>query len=787
MTAESAAANTHSTSAPNTGSVTLAVEGMTCAACQAHVEHALRDTPGVTSASVNLMTHSARVAYEPQVTRLESLMPALIEAVREAGYGAAQKPAVDGRGVSSADVSQNESESESNERLLKYRAIAAMAGGAACMVLSMPFMHGLPGGIDHFMMQLFPAINRIPAPVLKYAMLAITLAGMIFAGGAIYRRAWTAFLHRSTNMNTLVALGTGAAFLDSAAATFFPGIFVAHGVQPDVYYDSVLLILGFLLLGNWLDARAKRRTLDAVRGFAALQPQSARVLRGCNEIETPVASLAAGDVIRVRPGERIPVDGVVTAGTSSVDESMISGESLPVARNIGDRLIGGSMNFDGALEYRATSLGAESVLGQMLRMMEEAQSSKAPMQRLADRVSAVFVPVVLGLALAAFAIWALVDHDLSRAFAIAVAVLVIACPCAMGLAVPAALTVAIGRSAQLGILFKGGESVERLARVDTVLLDKTGTLTEGKPKIVQAQPVNLSEEELLTLAASLEHGSEHPLARAVTEHARSKGIQLLPAQNFKAIPGRGVSARIDGRLTAAGSKSFLIELGIAGMDDSEAGHGPESATLLHFAVDGRYAGWLAAQDTPRAGAAEAVAAMLRMGLHVAIVTGDTAAAAKTGAHSVGIDDVYAGLLPSEKLAKIHELQAAGHTVAMVGDGINDAAALAAADAGLAVGTGTDLAREAGDAILLRGEPQQIVTALKLARQTLRVMRQNLGWALAYNVLGIPIAAGLLYPLIGLLLNPAVAAAAMAFSSISVLGNSLRLKRFHPKFFLSARA
>lgn len=787
MTAESAAADTHSTSAPNTGSVTLAVEGMTCAACQAHVEHALRDTPGVTSASVNLMTHSARVAYEPQATQLELLMPALIEAVREAGYDAAQKSAVDGRGIGSADASQHESESESNERPLKYRAIAAMAGGAACMVLSMPFMHGLPGGIDHFMMQLFPAINRIPAPVLKYAMLAITLAGMVFAGGPIYRRAWTAFLHRSTNMNTLVALGTGAAFLDSAAATFFPGIFIAHGVQPDVYYDSVLLILGFLLLGNWLDARAKRRTLDAVRGFAALQPRSARVLRGCNEIETSVASLAADDVIRVRPGERIPVDGVVTAGTSSVDESMISGESLPVARSIGDRLIGGSMNFDGALEYRATSLGAESVLGQMLRMMEEAQSSKAPTQRLADRVSAVFVPVVLGLALAAFAIWALVDHDLSRAFAIAVAVLVIACPCAMGLAVPAALTVAIGRGAQLGILFKGGESVEQLARVDTVLLDKTGTLTEGRPKIVQAQPVNLSEEELLTLAASLEHGSEHPLARAVTEYARSKGIQLLPAQNFKAIPGRGVSARIDGRNVAAGSKAFLFELGIAGLDRSDTEEKLRSATLLHFAVDGRYAGWLAAQDTPRLGAAEAVSTMRGMGLRVAMLTGDTVAAAEAVARSVGVDETYAGLLPSEKLAKIHELQAQGHTVAMVGDGINDAAALAAADAGLAVGTGTDLARDAGDAILLRGEPQQIVTALKLARHTLRVMRQNLVWALAYNVLGIPIAAGLLYPLIGLLLNPAVAAAAMAFSSVSVLANSLRLKRFHPKFFISARA
>ena len=381
-------------------------------------------------------------------------------------------------------------------------------------------------------------------------MLAITLLGMFWAGGAIYQRAWQAMLHRATNMNTLVALGTGAAFAYSAAATFFPGFFIQHGLNPDVYYDSVLLILGFLLLGNWLDARAKRRTLDALHAFAKLQPQSAHVLRDGVEVEAPIASLVPGEIVVVRPGERIPVDGIVVSGTSSVDESLITGESLPVARSVGDRIIGGSLNYDGALEYRATSIGADSVLGQMLRLMEEAQSSKAPMQQLADRVSGIFVPVVLALAAITFAIWALADHSggMSRAFAVAVAVLVIACPCAMGLAVPAALTVSIGRAAQLGILFKGGESVERLARVNTVVLDKTGTLTEGKPRITSIHAIGIGEADLIALAASLEQRSEHPLARAVMDYAAARGIAAAPASPIQAIPGKGVTGTVNGRI-----------------------------------------------------------------------------------------------------------------------------------------------------------------------------------------------------------------------------------------------
>jgi Cu+-exporting ATPase len=742
--------------------ITLGVQGMTCAACQAHVERALRETEGVTSASVNLMTHSARVEYQPEVARLESLF----DAVREAGYD-----------VSLTASAESEENREKQERRLKWKAIAALVGGVVVMVLSMPLgMAGHPGAVDRTAMQIVPGLFHVPVLPLEYAMLLITLAGMVWAGGAIYQRAWQAARHRATNMNTLVALGTGAAFLYSLAATVAPGFFAAHGLRADIYYDSVLLILGFLLLGNWLDARAKRRTLDALHGFAALQPQTARVLRDGEETEVPVAALAPGELLVVRPGERIPVDGIITAGTSSIDESLITGESAPVPRTVGERVIGGSLNYEGALEYRATSIGADSVLGQMLRLMEEAQSSKAPMQQLADRVSAVFVPVVLALSALTFVVWTFAGHagGAGRAFAIAVAVLVIACPCAMGLAVPAALTVAIGRAAQLGILFKGGESVERLARVDTIVLDKTGTITEGRPAITAVRPNGINERDLVALAASLEQRSEHPLARAVLDYAWHHGIEAAPATDVRSVPGKGLLGAVQGKNVAAGNSALMADQGIP-LPESATTRAGETA--LYIAVDGCYAGLLAARDQVRHGAAEAISSLRRSGLQTIMLTGDNRAAAEEVHRAVPLDQIHAGLSPQGKLEKIRELQQQGRKVAMVGDGINDAAALAQADAGLAVGTGTDLAREAGDAILLSGEPAQMVAALAVARQTLRVMRQNLGWALGYNVVGIPIAAGVLYPATGILLSPAVAAAAMALSSVSVLANSLRLKRF----------
>ncbi len=753
-----------------TKTVVMPVTGMTCAACQVHVERALQETPGVSDAQVNLMSHRARVTYNPAIAKPEQL----IGAVRDAGYDASMPAEHAGHEQHQAHV--HDHNDAGDESTLKARALATIIGGAMAMLFSMPLMQGHGNMFDSALMRVLPWLYQIPHTVLGYTLLVMTLLGMFWAGWPIYRGAYKAALHGTSNMNTLVSLGTLAAFFYSAVATIDPQLFLKHGMQPDVYYESVLLIVGFLLLGKWLEARARHRTLDALEAFAKMQPKTARILKDGHEREVPLASVQSGDVLVVRPGERIPVDGVVVKGMSSVDESLITGESIPVPRKEGDKLIGGSVNYDGALTYRATSVGADSVLGQMLRLMEEAQTSKAPMQQLADRVSGIFVPAVLVLTLITFLLWSWLDPigGLSRAFAVAVTVLVIACPCAMGLAVPAALTVAIGRGAQKGILFKGGESVERLAHIDTVVLDKTGTLTIGKPQITAIHPTEgWSEQELLTVAASLEQQSEHPLAHAVVTRAQSDGIGLSSVDDLRVTPGKGVIGTVNHQTIAAGNASLMQDLGI----DLPVMSTDSSATLLHIAVDGTYRGWLEAQDVLRPGAREAIGKLHALGLKTVMLTGDNEQAANYIAQAAEIDEVKAQLLPDAKLAAIRELQSRGSKVAMVGDGINDAAALVQADAGLAIGTGTDLAREAGDAILLRGEPQQIVDAILLARATVHVMRQNLGWALGYNVLGIPIAAGVLFPVLGILLNPIIASAAMALSSVSVLSNSLRLRSF----------
>lgn len=749
--------------------VIMPVMGMSCAACQIHVERALRETPGVNDAQVNLMSHRARVTYDPAVTKLEHL----VDAVRDAGYDASL-PADSEHEKHQGHV--HDASDAGDESTLRVRAFATVIGGAVAMLLSMPLMHGHGNFLDRTLMRMMPWLYAIPHVVLAYVLLAMTLIGMFWAGWAIYCGAFKAALHGASNMNTLVSLGTLAAFCYSAVATIDPQLFLRHGLQPDIYYESVLLILGFLLLGKWLEARARHRTLDALEAFAKMQPKTARVLQNGLEVEVPLASVHSGDTLAVRPGERIPVDGIVIEGVSSVDESLVTGESVPVPRKKDDTLIGGSVNYDGALTYRATSIGEQSVLGQMLRLMEEAQSTKAPMQQLADRVSGIFVPVVLVLALATFLLWVWLDPmgGFSRAFAVAITVLVIACPCAMGLAVPAALTVAIGRGAQMGVLFKGGESVERLAHVNTVVFDKTGTLTMGKPQITAVHPANgWSERDLLAMAASLEQQSEHSLARAVMSRAQAAGVSLMPVTELRVFPGKGVAGIVNHQQVVAGNASLLQELGIS----MPALSSDSIATLLYFAVDGSYSGRLEAQDVLRPGAKEAVSDLHALGIETVMLTGDHAQAANSVAQAAGIEQVKAELLPDTKLAAIRNLQAEGRKIAMAGDGINDAAALAQADAGLAMGTGTDLAREAGDAILLRGEPRQIVEAILLARQTVRVMRQNLGWALGYNVLGIPIAAGVLYPALGILLSPVIASAAMALSSVSVLSNSLRLRRF----------
>jgi Cu+-exporting ATPase len=760
--------------APQQKTITIPVLGMSCAACQSHVERELRRTHGVDGAEVNLITHSARVAFDPRLASPQSL----VEAVRNAGYESSLPP-----DASLLDPSEEHAAGhhhpDADPAQIRTSALVALALASAAMLLSMPLMHSAnahSGFLSSLPMRIAPGLFGLSARALEFALLALTLIGMWIARAEVYRPAWRAALHRATNMNTLVALGTIAALFYSAAATLTPQIFLTRGLRPEIYYESVLFILAFLLLGRWLEGRAKNRTQGALQAFLQLQPQTARVIQHGREVEVPLAAVQTGDTVILRPGERVPVDGIVLSGASSVDESLLTGESLPVTRKPGDRLIGGSLNYDGAVEYRATSVGGDSVLSQMLRLMQEAQASRAPTQQLADKASAIFVPVVLGLALITLLLWLAFDHgNFSFAFAAAVTVLVIACPCAMGLAVPAALTVAIGRGAQLGVLFKGGEALERLARIDTVVLDKTGTLTEGKPRIASVHPApGTTEEGLSLMAASLEQRSEHPLAKAVLEHASRSGLNLHQAADVRAIPGKGVTGTVAGHQVAAGNAALFETLGI--VPPAAASRDGVGSVLL-IAIDGAYRGHFIAHDQLRPQAAEAIESLKNRGLRTIMLTGDSAAAACAIADQTGIEEFQAGLLPEDKLARIRTLQAEGRKVLMVGDGINDAAALAQADAGIAIGTGADLAREAGDAVLLRGEPLGIVAALDLAKATLRTMRSNLGWAVGYNVLGIPIAAGILYPLSGILLSPAIASAAMALSSISVLGNSLRLRRF----------
>lgn len=732
---------------------------MTCSACQHHVEEALRSTAGVESARVDLMAHRASVVFDPALAA-----PAqLVEAIRGAGYDAVL-PRVDG-GARVGDATEGAT----------TKAWITLGAGAAAMLLAMP-LEMEAGARDSFLARGLPWLYAIPASTLRWFLLALTAGVVMWAGRGIYESAWRALRHGTTNMNTLVSLGTGVAFAYSAYAT------VWAGTGRVVYFDAVLLILGFLLLGKALEARAKHRALTALDSLSRLRPATARRLVDGVQTVVPLEEIRPGDSVVVLPGERFPVDATILEGRTSVDESMLTGEATPLERGVGGRVLAGSLNYDGAVVCRAESLGEDTMLAQIARMMDQAQSSRAPMERLADVASAIFVPVVLGLATVTFVAWLLAAHSLPLALANTVAVLVIACPCAMGLAVPAALTVAVGRGAQLGVLFKGGEALERMAHVDAIVLDKTGTLTVGRPVLETVQGLGNREQgtekqaarerEVLRMAAAAEERSNHPLAHAIVDAARARGLEWKPAEDAQVFPGRGLSARVEGHECLMGNEAlfneFLIRL------PAVAAPQP-GVTRLWMAIDGEPAGYFDARDALRPDAAAAVAALRDAGLSILMLTGDSAAAAAPIAAQAGITEVEAGLDPAGKLARIRELQKSGRRVAMVGDGINDAAALATADAGIAMGSGSDLALEAGDVLLLRAQPAAIPASLELARQTVRVMRQNLGWAVGYNLVGIPLAAGALYPAFHILLTPWLAAAAMALSSVCVLGNSLRLR------------
>ena len=772
-----------------TEQVTLNVDGMTCAGCQAHVQEALSGKAGVTEASVNLLMKRAAVTFDPSVISPE----ALVEAVRESGYEASLP---DSSVDAIAEQEARDRAQEAEYRSLRLKAIASGAAALLTMLLSMPLMaaasHHGGATVDPFMRwamtRLTPPL-RIAMPflysldpaVLSWALLVISLAVMGWAGRHFYVRAWASVKRLAADMNTLVAVSTIAALLYSLVATIAPEAFLARGVAPDVYYEAVVFIIAFVLAGNALEARAKRQTTAALKRLADLQPKVVRVMRIDQEIDLPLSDVRRNDVVLVRPGERLPVDGVVVQGTSAVDESMLTGEPMPVEKRPGDRVVGGTVNRTGALYYRATTLGADSVLAQIVRLIRDAQSTRAPIQALADRISAIFVPSVIGLSALTFFVWyvAAEQAPLVRAFAAAVAVLIIACPCAMGLAVPTAVMVATGRGASLGLLIKGGDALERAGQVTTVVLDKTGTVTEGRPAVtdVVVVPGLIDEKALLAFAAAVERLSEHPIASAVNARANADGATPSTARGFASRPGLGATAIVDRRPVAVGNLALMRELGVdaSPIEEEAARLAAGARTLVYVAVDGVIAGVLGVSDPVKATSASAIDRLKRLGLQVALLTGDAPATAQVVARQVGITDVVAGVLPEGKVAEIERRRTGRARVAMVGDGINDAPALAKADVGLAVGTGTDIAIDAADITLMRGDLGGIADAIALSRKTMQTMKQNLFWAFAYNVVGIPIAAGALYPAFGLLLSPILASAAMAFSSVSVVSNSLRLR------------
>jgi Cu+-exporting ATPase len=733
-------------------SISFPVNGMTCAACQARVQRALAAEPGVIDASVNLLTKSAAVRYDSAAVAPERL----IEAVRATGYEA-ELPSSDEN--SARVASRREDADEREARDLAIKAAVSVVAGIVSMGISMLLMGNA---------------------LANYGLLGLTTAILLWAGRDIYRRALRAVRHGSADMNTLVALGTGSAFLYSVIATIAPHLFARNGIAPDVYYEAVIFIIGLVLAGRAIEARARRKTSEALRRLVTLLPPSARVEENGKWVDKPLADVRSGEIVVVRPGERIAVDGILVDGSSDVDESMLTGEPLPIARSTGDRVVGGTLNTTGAFRYRATSVGAESVLARIVGLMEEAQSSRAPIQRLADRVSAVFVPSVLAIATVTFIAWYFIAGPtaLPHAIAAAVSVLIIACPCAMGLAVPTAVMVATGRGAEMGLLIKGGEVLQRAGDVDTVVLDKTGTVTEGAPAVSHVIALgSLSEAKILAYAASLERHSEHPVAAAIVRAADAKDLALDPANDFTSRTGSGVTGKVQGHEVAVGNGALMRDLGIAAEDPSLAQRSSSVAASseLYVAIDGRIVGVITVSDSLRPTSREAVKKLREMEVDVVLLTGDRFGAANEIAKEAGIERVVAEVLPADKVAEIRRLQGLGRVVAMVGDGINDAPALAQSDVGISMPRGTDIAIEASDIALMRSDLRGVPAAISLSRQTMATMKQNLFWAFVYNVIGIPIAAGVLYPFTGLMLSPIIASAAMALSSVSVVANSLRLR------------
>jgi Cu+-exporting ATPase len=731
------------------------VKGMHCAACVGKVERALSGVPGVRTALVNLATERATVELAPDGPAL----PELRRAVEAAGYAVPTEVVA----TPESRARQEAERRQESRALLRKLLIGA--------VLSVPVLLGS-------MHELFPWVPRgLRSPWLLWV---LTTPVQFWVGWQFHAGAGRELRHGSTSMNTLVSIGTTAAYLFSVAVTLWPAAFRETGAMP--YYEASALLITFLVLGRWLEARARGGTSDAIRRLLDLQPRTARVVRDGAERDVPIGEVGPGDLVRVRPGERIAVDGDIVTGTSSVDESMLTGESLPVEKGPGARVVGGSVNRTGSFTFQATRVGRDTVLAQIVRLVEQAQGSKAPIQRLADRVAALFVPVVLAIAGATFAVWWLWGPSpaLFHALTNAVGVLVIACPCAMGLATPTAIMVGTGRGALLGVLIKSAAALEQLHRVSVVVLDKTGTLTVGRPVVTDVVPADgVSADEVLALAAAAEQGSEHPLGEAIVEEAKGRGLALPPVSEFQAVPGQGVDAMApDGRILLGNARMMQAR----GVEVDRLAPGArrlaaEGKSVVYVAFGGDAHGLIAVADVLKPEARAAVDALRALGLEVAMLTGDTRATAEAIARQAGIEAVLADVAPEAKAAEVERLQRGRRLVAMVGDGINDAPALAQADVGIAMGSGTDVAIEAADVTLMSGDLRGVVTALELSRRTIRIIRENLVWAFGYNIVLVPVAAGALYPLWGIALSPLLAGLAMAASSVSVVANSLRLRRF----------
>ena len=755
--------------------VSFPVEGMTCASCVNRITRFLSKVDGVSEANVNLASESATVQFDTDRVSVADL----VAAVEAAGYVARVEQAATADheiDLSEAGEARTERDEAAARHVTALRRRLLVAG-----VLTLPLLGGLA---RMTLAPWLPAFLSNPLLQLAFATPVQLWAGLPFYAGAV-----KALRHRSTDMNTLIAVGTSAAYGYSVATILFPSFFRAAGLGADgrelpMYFDTSAAIVTLILLGRFLEARARSHTSDAIRRLINLAPRTARVLRGGAELDVPIGEVRVGDLVRVRPGETIAVDGVVTDGASGVDESMITGESLPVAKRLEDLVVGGTLNTTGTLSFRATRVGADTVLAKIVRLVSEAQGSRAPIQRLADVVTGYFVPAVLGMAALTFVVW--FAFGPAPAFNLAllntVAVLIIACPCALGLATPTSIMVGTGKGAEAGVLFRNAEALERLGSVKAVVIDKTGTLTEGKPRVTDVVRVADAphEAELLALVAAAERGSEHPLADAIVrEVTETRGLALAEASDFLATPGGGVAAGVAGRRVLVGRAGYLEEAGIdvGPLITAADALAADGKTPILAAIDGRAAAVIAVADTLKAGSAEAVTELRRLGITVAMLTGDNRRTAEAIGRSAGIDRAIADVRPDGKAAAVKALQAEGKVVAMVGDGVNDAPALASADVGVAMGTGTDVAMESAGVTLMSGDLRGLVTAIALSRATMRNIRENLFWAFAYNVVLIPVAMGILYPFTGLLLDPIIAAGAMALSSVTVVSNALRLRRF----------